>query len=86
MKETILVIEIEAINIRTYVCILNFHLLHESFSVFDARLPATTTTLGTNNDIQFPGETKLNYSEVRGTAQIIIPAVVIDQFSREGKN
>ena len=60
-----------------------FYLLHDSFSVFDARLPATAT-LGTNSDIQFPGETRLNYSEVRDTAQIVIPAVIIDQFSSGG--
>ena len=49
--------------------------------MFDARLPATTT----NNGIQFPGETKLNYSDVRDAAQIVIPAaVILNQFSSEG--
>ena len=58
-------------------------MLHNCISVFDARLPATTT-LNTNNDIQFPGETKLNYSDVRGAAQIVIPTVILNQFSSEG--
>ena len=53
-------------------------------SVFNAKLP-TTTTLNTNNDLQFPGETKLNYSDVKGVAQISIPTVILNQFNIEGK-
>lgn len=50
--------------------------------MLNAKLPAAAT-LNINN-IQFPGETKLNYSDVRGIAQIVIPTVILNQFSSEG--
>ena len=51
------------------------------FLVFDAKLPPTNATL---NDIQFPGETKLNFSDVRGLAQIVIPSDILYQFTDKG--
>lgn len=57
--------------------------LHDFISVFNAKLP-TITTLNAKNDIQFPGETKLNFSDVRGLAQIIIPTDILNQSVSEG--
>ena len=48
------------------------------FSVFDAKLLPANTIL---NDIQFPGETKLNFSDVRGLAQIAIPSDILYQLT-----
>ena len=48
------------------------------FSVFNAKLLPANTTL---NDVQFPGETKLNFSDVRGLAQIAIPSDILYQFT-----
>ena len=52
-------------------------------SVFDAKLPANAT-LNATNTIKFPGETELNFREVRDVAQIVIPIDVLNQFSSNG--
>ena len=52
-------------------------------SVFDAKLPANAT-LNATNTIKFPGETELNFSDVRDVAEIVIPTDVLNQFSSNG--
>lgn len=61
--------------------VLNNSVLHDFISVFDVKLPTVTVL---DNNIQFPGETKLNYSDIRGTAEIVVPTVILNQFSSKG--
>ena len=56
-------------------------MLHDFISVFDAKLPANTT----ESNLEFPGETKLNFTDVRDAAQIVIPAGVLNQFTSNGE-
>ena len=45
---------------------------------------SATETLNANKGVEFPGETELYYSDVRGAAEISIPTAILSQFSSEG--
>ena len=49
--------------------------------MFDAKLPANTT----ESNLEFPGETKLNFTDFRDVAQIVIPTDVLNQFASNGE-